>query len=308
MVWTSRKNSANSNIAEPVLDDKVPVEDEEQSVQRPQPQIIEADDDEGAELIFTDPYSTPTKRKGSDIETTVAATTPRTHTREEDEDEEEQSIRTTSSVSLTKDLETTGMTTLKTRRFLALGLVLFLLVVIILGIVFGTKRARDASEKNKTTNSAVGGEQEEEEEVTPSNALSNDKCAFPTMLLPDGPFEVGVITSTSQSTFSNGGGTCGDAIYSGDVPGKWFFTQGTGDFLNLTACDTNCTAPANALAIPEVSVFTGACDDLYCIDGVSNLLDQGPLTFQSIRGQDYYIYVQGGEGTLGLVEVALTEA
>lgn len=302
MGWPFRNKFANSKTPNNVAVDEA--DEEEKSIDRPHPQIIEADGEEGAELIFAEPFSTPTKR-GGDIE----ATTPKTllednEVRDNNQDTEEQSVRTDSRESLTKEgFHTTKMTNVTTRRLSSLTCVLLVLLAIILGIVFGTQNARESPEQ--AADSAVT--DEEEEETTPPNAITNDKCSMASKLIPDGSLEVGVISSSSQSSFSNGGGSCGDATYAGQSLGKWYYTPGTGDFLNVSACEINCTAPANALAIPEVTVFTGECDDLYCIDGVSNLLESGPLQFQAIRGQNYYIYIQGGQETLGLVEIFLTE-
>jgi hypothetical protein len=273
--------------------------DEENAV-RPEPQIIEVGDgEEGAELVFAETAPTTPPRKGVNL----FAHNPQTLPVEEEEQQgqrEEDSLETAGSISLTKDLvehemELRGKLM---RRIIALLCLLLIVLAITLGIVFGTKRDKDVP--TGTTNRGVDSE-------VPTNIISNDECFSSSQLLPDGSSDVGVISAAAESSFSNGGGKCGEATY-GVGPGRWYYTQGIGGFLKLSACAADCTVPDNSLAIPEVSVFTGDCVGLYCVDGVSNLITNNPFQFQAIRGQDYFIYVQGGEESLGLFEITLTEA
>jgi hypothetical protein len=276
MVWFARKSSrAHADLGE-------------ESAERFEPQIIEVGDgEEGAELVFTE---------------TAPTTSPHTLPVEKEEEHqlqrEEDSIETASSVSLTKDLTEEEMEVRGKLMRRVLALLCFLLVVlaITLGIVFGTKK--DDNAPRATTNSGVDNEVQ-------TNLIANGECNSPSQLTPDGSSDVGVISLANESPFSNGGGTCGGATY-GVGPGKWYQISGTGSFY-LSACGTGCTIPDSSLAIPEVSVFTGDCDSLFCVDGVSNLITDGPLEFNAIGGQDYFIYIQGGEETLGLFELTLTE-
>ena len=294
MGWLFRKTSANTNVTG----------DDERSVERPAPRIVPAEGEEGAELVFAESFSTPTKRPR---EERVVPTTPVTlpdHDEEKQylsDEHEDESHETASSVLLNQDNSTSGMTRVTTRRTLALAAVLLVLLAIILGIVLGTRQAREDEPlevaKNETDT--------EEEEPISSTKISNDKCSSATPLLPDGSADVAVLSSASQTTFTSGAGTCGVVSYGGQGPGKWYSVTDMEGLLQLSSCTTNCTAPVNALAIPETILFTGTCDDLFCLNSVSNLLTDGPLQFQAVLGQNYYVYIQGGQSTLGLLEVVL---
>lgn len=297
MGWLSRKTSANATTIGDIADD-------ESSVERPSPRILPADGEEGAELVFTDTFSTPTKRPKE-----IEPSTPRTLPDHDEEKQyisnnrEEESRETASSVLLNQDNSTSEMTRVTTRRSLALAAVLLVLLAIILGIVLGTRQARE-DEPLKVVNNDTDTDQEE---PIPSTKISNDKCSSATNLLPDGSADVAVLSSASQTTFTSGAGTCGVVSYAGQGPGKWYSIMDMEGLLQLSSCTINCTAPANALAIPETILFTGTCDDLFCLKSASNLLTDGPLQFQAVLGQNYYVYIQGGQGTLGLLEVVLDQ-
>lgn len=294
MGWLFRKTSPNTNVSG----------DDERSVERPAPQVLPAEDEEGAELVFTEAFSTPTKRPKE-----VAPTTPATLPDHDEEKlritsyQEAESQETASSVFLNQETSTSGMTRVTTRRTLALAGVLLVLLAIILGIVFGTKQAREEEPlqvpKNETDN--------DDQEPIPVTNIGNDQCSSATALLPDGSADVAVLSSASQTTFTSGAGTCDGVSYPGQGPGKWYSITDIQGVLQFSSCTVNCTVPVNALAIPETILFTGTCDDLFCLDSVSNLVTDGPLQFQAVLGQNYYIYIQGGQGTLGLLEVVLDE-
>lgn len=276
------------------------VQDEE-SVVRPQPQIIEVGDgEEGAELVFAE--TAPTTPSTEDID--LFAHSPHTLPGLEEEQlgplDAESIVETASSVSLTKDLDQDMELRGKLmRRIVALLCLFLVLLAIVLGIVFGTKNDKNAT--IQTTSSEANNEV-----PTNINAIANEECVSASNLRPDGSSDVGIISAALDSSFTNGGGKCGTATY-GIAPGKWYrySASETGGSLTLSACSTGCSIPGNGMVIPEVSVFTGDCGGLYCVDGVSDLITNGPFEFRAIRGQDYFIYVQGGEGSLGLFEITL---
>lgn len=84
---------------------------------------------------------------------------------------------------------------------------------------------------------------------------------------------------------------CFEDPWSDDMgPGVWYTLYGTGDDITLSTCD-------NANFDTKIDVFTGSCGDLTCYAGN----DDGPgcpgftseLTFSSVEGDMYYIYVSG---------------
>ena len=182
--------------------------------------------------------------------------------------------------------------------------VILVLIAIILGIVFGTKdqRKNDSSLVQNNTDKQVDNDDEPE----PINFFTNDKCSTATRMSPAGSVDIGIISEASVSTFNVEREICGDATFDGG-PGKWYVVSGTGQNLSLQACASNCTAPENAMISPVVSIFVGECDALYCVDGIPDLMAQNPFQFQSVRGQDYFIYIQGADDAVGLFEISITE-
>lgn len=263
------------------------------------PQILHEETGE-AEVVFAEPATPTTPNKTSSIPQSIQS--PENTLPAEDDFDVHSFASTTSSVSLTKDLQSEQEMKGQTKRRIAILVgVILVLLAIILGIIFGTKNKRDSNSKTKSANndgSTEGGS---------SNFLiSNDECETAAPLLPDGSKDVGSITASSTSTFNIENGWCGDATFDGG-PGKWYVVSGAGRTLNLTACETGCTPPESALVVPEVSIFVGSCDGLYCVDGVSRLQQDEPFQFSALLGQTYYIYVQGAGDDVGLFEISLDE-
>ena len=262
--------------------------------------IIDCDEDGAAELVlvpgtYTAPITTTTTKKTS----SPAKTLP-------DEEEYEYSITGTNISSGFAFFERTMRKETKQRLAILCGVIL-VLIAIILGIVLGTKdkRNNNSSVQNNNNNTEQQGDNDDEPE--PVNYFTNDKCGTATRMSPEGSVDIGIISEASVSTFNvQGSEMCGNATFDGG-PGKWYVVSGTGQILNLHACTTNCTAPENAMISPEVSIFVGECSALYCLDGTANLMDHNPFQFESIRGQDYFIYIQGADDAVGLFEISIIE-
>ena len=118
-----------------------------------------------------------------------------------------------------------------------------------------------------------------------------------------------LLSTTAFDTFSNGVGQCGTATY-GTSAGKWYQVElppgVTSDVATLKACTEGCAVSSGSLVIPEVSIFTGTCTDLHCVDGVADLAGSSDLSFPIENDQTYYIFLQGGQGSLGLFDVSLS--
>jgi hypothetical protein len=260
---------------------------DDSSVLRNSPQIIEGDDG-AAELVFIEPPQTPTKTDPPRPDASPVKTLP-------DEEVDETSFKSRNISFFTER-------TMKkeTKQRLVLFGVVFVLILIIVGIVLGTKDKRESSSQAEKPAEAT-------DAPTSVNFFTNDKCDKATILLPDGVADVGIISEASLSTFNVESDLCGDATFDGG-PGKWYVVSGTGQTLNLTACEIGCSAPDTALIVPEVSIFVGNCDAMYCVDGTSDLIQENPFQFEAFRGQDYFIYVQGANDTVGLFEISVVEA
>lgn len=170
------------------------------------------------------------------------------------------------------------------------------ILAITLGVVLGTK------DRNDVTLEEVGNGN--------SDALvivSNDQCKTSAKsAAADGSEEVGQITFADKSTFSNIMGVCGTAAYGGGSIGKWYAFAGTGSTVLVTACSKGCAVPDGAMMSPTISVFQGSsCDQMLCVDGMTNVAVEGPLQFHAVMGESYFVYVQSSGNHTGLYEIAL---
>jgi len=294
-----------------------PVSDDDEASRKSAPLAnVLVDDDGAAELTF--PESTTTTTTTTSItpkkETTrrnlffptLSSTSPtKTIPEVEDDEDEDDEERPTPERSNIFSDSTMKQETKK--RTAILVCIIAILIAIMLGIVFGTKEKRNKSNlsKNGNNNSLPGDDEDNNEE--PVNFFTNNKCDKATRIMADGSTKVGIISEASTSTFNVNGDTCGTATFDGG-PGTWYVVTGeTGRSLSLEACTSNCTAPEHSMIPPKVTIFVGDCTALYCADGTSDLLDENPFTFDSIRGQDYYLYVQGVDDAVGLFEISVTE-
>ena len=101
------------------------------------------------------------------------------------------------------------------------------------------------------------------------------------------------------------------------APGVWYLLQNaTGSVLMASTCDTSGDF------VPQLFVYAAAaagdgesetgdrCDSLQCVDGLSEELcgDQSSVTWSSIQGMDYYIFVNGFQnGAVGNFTLSVNE-
>jgi hypothetical protein len=125
----------------------------------------------------------------------------------------------------------------------------------------------------------------------------NDACAGAE------PISCGETVSgtTTGATFDDVG-TCGT---SNTAPGVWYAFTGTGDFIGLTTCNPGTDYDT------KLSVFTGSCGGLVCVDGddddssCSFSIRRSTVAFLSTLGETYYILVHGFSSETGSFELSL---
>jgi hypothetical protein len=72
------------------------------------------------------------------------------------------------------------------------------------------------------------------------------------------------------------------------TPAVWYTVIGDGGNITLSTCNKETDFDS------QISVFTGSCDQLTCVDGNANACgSQSRLEFQSIRNQTYHVLVHG---------------
>lgn len=269
-----------------------------------EPQFIEGDGEEGAEVVFTESTpTTPTKPNHSFFGGSPTKTLPEEEDAPQEDFEGQQAsvdvdANTTSSASLAKDLEENmELRNRHIKKVVAFLCVILVILAIILGIVLGSQ--------DKDTNIPPEMYSGLDAEIKSPNLIANEECNSAIAMGIDGSWDVGIISVASESSFVNGEGQCGQGTF-GAGKGAWYSASGNGGKFSLRACvGEGCSVPENSLVIPEVSVFTGDCNGLLCVAGVANLMTDGPLIFNTIRGQEYFIFIQGREGSLGVFEISL---
>jgi hypothetical protein len=114
--------------------------------------------------------------------------------------------------------------------------------------------------------------------------------------------------TATQTVDDVNGGFCGVEI---NTPGIWWVVNGTGQILRAATCDQRTEIKV------KISVFTGSCDALRCVEGTVNPHFECPIVtrmesgewdtvatavdFQTRAGQAYYLLVQetaSGPGTV----------
>lgn len=137
------------------------------------------------------------------------------------------------------------------------------------------------------------------EPLTPPNDLCVDAIQ---LTCPSGGGTAVVQGSTATATFTDQG-TC---VTSHTAPEVWYKVTGNGGGMSVTTCSgiTNYDT--------KLTVWDGACDELFCVDGND---DDGGCTFStlqstvawsSVSGTEYYIMVHGFSGGTGDFELTLT--
>ncbi len=109
--------------------------------------------------------------------------------------------------------------------------------------------------------------------------------------------------STSNATTTGAPTDCGTTLSTS--PGVWYSFTGNGQNITATTC-----SPGSGFDT-KIGIFTGSCNNLSCVAGdddddncnVSGLLTS--VTFSSVPGQQYYIYVTGYESETGAFHLSL---
>lgn len=104
---------------------------------------------------------------------------------------------------------------------------------------------------------------------------------------------------------SDPGLDCGDVF--GPAEGVWYVFEGTGENVKLSTDNFGTDYDTN------IQVFDGSCGSLTCVAGDEDGSDDSDsqsnftseLTFTSMEGTDYYIYVSGWGGDQGTYEMTL---
>lgn len=108
------------------------------------------------------------------------------------------------------------------------------------------------------------------------------------------------VSGTTTASTDDGVSTCGTDYDGGQ--GVWYHFTGNGDFITLTTCD-------QADFDTKISVFSGSCGSLTCVDGNDDdeacIGNTSTIGFNSSNGTDYYILVHGFLGSTGNFDLTL---
>lgn len=122
----------------------------------------------------------------------------------------------------------------------------------------------------------------------PPPVPANDECA-----------NAIAITCGSTTTGTTSGATI-DVVPTCDVtataPGVWYTIQGDGDVFTLSACGTGFDT--------KLSVFTGTCGSLVCLEGNSGACSE--VEFLSVAGTTYRVLVHGNGTSTGSFSLTST--
>ncbi len=132
---------------------------------------------------------------------------------------------------------------------------------------------------------------------------ANIDCAFPDDCVDATPVDVPSLTigTTIGATFDDAG-FCGT---SNTAPGVWYTVVGTGTTMTASFCQNGGTADYDS----KLSVYTGDCDMLLCVDGNDDSCGlQSEVSWFGELGTTYRILVHGFGGGQGNFELALFEA
>jgi hypothetical protein len=147
------------------------------------------------------------------------------------------------------------------RRALLCTGIMVILLAIILGSVLGTRRDTSPDTTNDSCdNNAFG-------PITRAEVVSGS-------------------TSSNGATIDVQAPSCGSASKA-TAPAIWYTVIGDGGAIVASTCnDTDFDS--------QISVFTGSCDQLTCVDGNDNYCgSQSLVEFQSIQNQKYHVLVHG---------------
>ena len=126
---------------------------------------------------------------------------------------------------------------------------------------------------------------------TPAPAPTNDTCEnAPTIDCGE------TLSGTTSGDNYDGLGGCGTSI---SAPGVWYAFDGTGDYVTIDVCTNDYDTKLN--------LFSGDCSGLNCESGNDDACGIGSMiSFLSVSGITYYIYVQGYGGATGTFDLTVS--
>ncbi len=102
--------------------------------------------------------------------------------------------------------------------------------------------------------------------------------------------EAVVSGTTVGATNTDNPGTCGTDLST--APGVWYVVAGNGDLITASLCGSGFDT--------KMGVFSGLCDEYACVAGNDDFCGlQSQVSFLSVSGVNYYIYVTGYEAEAG---------
>jgi hypothetical protein len=122
--------------------------------------------------------------------------------------------------------------------------------------------------------------------------VDNDSCddAFGPITPGVGKFLLG--STSDGATIDTEAPSCGLAS-SATAPGVWYTIIGDGGAITASTC-------TGTGFDSQISIFTGSCDQLTCVDGNSNACGlQSLVAIQSIQDETYHVLVHGFGGASG---------
>jgi len=100
-----------------------------------------------------------------------------------------------------------------------------------------------------------------------------------------------------------------EEFFSQTSPGAWYTLMGTGNLLTATTCDTNLAPFDTQMTV----LMTNDCEDFLCVGSNDQSEDAecgdfSTVTWNSIEGQAYYIYIHGVGNRVGSFNLTITES
>jgi Secretion system C-terminal sorting domain len=135
--------------------------------------------------------------------------------------------------------------------------------------------------------------------TAPPPPSDNDLCSASVPLLACG----GSVSGTTVGATSDAVPTCGTSLNT--APSRWYRFIGTGQTVTITTCNAGSNYDT------KLGIFTGSCGALTCVTGnddsscsFSSL--RSTVTFTSVSGTTYFVYVTGFGSGAGNFQVTAT--
>jgi hypothetical protein len=131
-------------------------------------------------------------------------------------------------------------------------------------------------------------------ETAPPPPPPNNDCENANAVAVDIPSSGSTVHATKS------GSDCGTSV---EAPGLWYTLGGTGDRLGAT------TSSSSTNFDTKLSVYSGTCGSLTCVGGNddSGVNSQSLVTWNSVRGVQYFVLVHGFGGETGNFELMVTQ-